>query len=113
MRPPTPRLRINSEDFMDNDSAGSPSDPYPLYSNSASLSVTNKSSGGKNNFTNTDNNKTYQSSVTNNKPTTTTNNTTTNSHQTNNNPFQHNNANVNSLVDELVADSDPHDFSVL
>lgn len=111
MRPPTPRLRINSEDFIDSDTKGSPSDLYPSYANSSSLSINNACTSSKNN---NNNNKTYQNSVTN---TSTTNNTTNiNQHYNHHQPALHN-ANVNSLVDDtiamLVADSDPQDFSVL
>lgn len=107
MRPPTPRLRINSEDFIDNDNAaGSPSELYPFSTNASSLSINN--SGGVRTAIN-NNSQTYQSSVTN-KPT----NNTTNSYQTqSSNPFHNANVTVDDTIAMLVADSDPQDISVL
>lgn len=110
MRPPTPRLRINSEDFIDNDNAaGSPSDLYPSYANASSLSINNSGGGGTAATATNNNSQTYQSSVTN-KPT----NNTTNSYQTqSSNPFYNANVTVDDTIAMLVADSDPQDISVL
>lgn len=137
MRPPTPRLRINSEDFVDNENdaatAGPPTNDLFLpssttnnYASSSSHSAHNYSfsqsytenssgvaitvDGGESNVHESFDleDTTYQSSVTKNQST---NNTSHHSHS------YHNNESTTSNLDDtlamLVADSDPHDVSVL
>lgn len=93
MRPPTPRLRINSEDFIDNDNNHGP--PGDSSSDTQFLSLHSQ---------NLSNNITYST------------NNTTSSTSTSSSSANTNSAIISSYdgkIADLVADSDIQDISVL